>query len=47
MSTKLISCCMCLGANLLTILGIVYNVPLLERIGGVFLAFGVGYMYAL
>lgn len=47
MSVKLLSVSICMLANALMMLGILIEQPSLERIGGILLAMGVGYIYAM
>ncbi len=42
---KLLSSCLCLVANVLFIVGIVSGTPALEKIGGLFVAVGIGTLY--
>lgn len=44
---KLISTVTCAAANILIAVGIGYNQPNLEMIGGIVLACGIGYYYAV
>ena len=47
MSVKLLSVTVCMVANALMMAGIILDQPLLEKIGGLLLAIGVGYIYAM